>query len=744
MSNQPSSENSIVSYGSGLPQQSDAQLSYPYALDGYTVDQPVPIRAYLDILLRHRWTVLTTVIIITTLVAIASFRMKPVYRATVKVEIDSEVPQIQSMQDIYQQMPTDEDFLRTQIQVLETDQLAWRTIEQLGLANDEVFNPTKNRATADPIKDKARLIDAFKGNLAADLVPSSRILRVAFESTDPQLAARVANGLVDNYIEYNFREKYDATRQASARMEQQLDELKAKVEKSQQALVDYQRQHTITNVNDKQNVVEQRLSELSADFSKAQGDRMQKESLYNVLRTDPTQIASVAQNDLLQKLQERRADLNIQYTEALNQYGPSFPKVVRLQNQLAEADAQIQKEWGRMLAKIRNDYSAAQGRERLVAQEVGRQKEEVGNLNGLLVQQNILQGEFESNQKMYQTLLQRLKDATVSAGLRSANVHLVDPAMAPIEPVRPRKMLNISIALLVGLLAGIGLVLVQESIDSSVKTSEAVESIVGAPTLAIVPKVGIRGWQQLNKALAAPSNGASDSAPALAILSNPRSAIAEAYRALRTSVLLSARDHRAILITSANAGEGKTSTAINFAMSLGQAGESTLLVDCDLRRPNIARILNLDNRKGLSGLLAGRSSFDQAVQPVDGAPNVSVVPSGPTNLGPAELLGSAAMQAFLKEALEKFTYVILDSPPMLAVTDASILANLADGVLLVVESGVTPKRAIAHVRRLIDITGAKLVGVVMNKIDMRDAHYYGYYGYGKYGKYGGYYSSHDS
>lgn len=738
MSNRPVDEYQIVNYGTNLPQrmEANAPASYGYGFDTYPNESSLPLRAFWEMLSRRRWTVLATVIIITTAVAIISFRQKPVYRATARVEVDSELPQIQSLQDMYQQMPTDEDFLRTQIQVLQTDQLAWRTIEQLGLANEPAFAGPKAAKASDFAAEKARLVGAFENQLNADLVPSSRILRVTFESTDPQQAARIANGLVDNFIEYNFREKYDATRQASARMEQQLDELKLRVEKSQQALVEYQREHAIANVNEKQNVIEQRLAELSSDYSKAQGDRMQKEALYNVLRTDSTQIVSVAQNDLLQKLQEKRADLNNQYTEASVQYGPNYPKVVRLKSQLAEADAQIKNERGRALERIRNDYLAAVGREKLVGQEVAKQKDEVGKLNTLLVQQNILQGEFEGNQKMYQTLLQRLKDATVSAGLRSANVHLIDPAQPPQRPVRPRKMLNIVLALLLSSLLGIGLVIVQESLDYSVKTSEAVEMIVSAPTLAVVPKAELIPISKRRKGLGAARSGSPAQLPSQAILKDPSSSIAEAYRALRTSVLLSVKDRRTILVTSANPSEGKTSTAVNLTMSLGQCGESTLLIECDLRRPSIARVLNLDNRKGMSTVLAGRHTFEEVVQAVEGAANVAVVPAGPISVAPSELLASPAMQQFLKDVLEKYTYIIIDSPPMLAVTDASILASMADGVLLVVEASVTARKAVAHVRRLIDITGAKLLGVVMNKIDLRHGHYYGYYGYGKYGKYG--------
>lgn len=732
-------EYQIITYGSATPQRVEGQIPFGAAYDRYPNESSFPIRQYWEMLLRRRWTVLAAVVIITTATAIQTFRTKPVYRATARIEVDSEAPQIQTLQDMYQQLPTDEDFLRTQIQVLQTDQLAWRTIQQLGLAKEPGFLGSKVIRTKNPDEVKARLIGIFKDNESADLVPSSRILRITYESTDPQLSAKIANGLVDNYVEYNFREKYDATRQASARMEQQLDELKSKVEKSQQALVQYQREHQIANVNDRQNVVEQRLADLSSDYSKAQADRMQKESLYNVVRADPSQIVALSENSLLEKLQEKSSTLAGDYNEALVQYGPNFPKVLRLKSQLAEADAEVQRERQRTLNNIKNDYLAAVGREKLVAQEVAKQKEEVGNLNTLLVQQNILQGEFDSNQKLYEELLRRLKDATVSAGLRSANVHLVDPAQPPIKPIRPRKTLNILVALMVGLIVGVGLVVVQESMDYSVKSCEVVESIVSAPTLAIVPKADVLDAGRQRKPVPGSTTLAvAPQVPSLAILKNPRSAVAEAYRALRTSLLLSVKDHRTLLVTSANAGEGKSCTAVNLAASLGQCGETTLLMECDLRRPSVARVLGLDNRRGMSTILSGRNTFDEVVQKMEGVQNVSVITAGPISVGPAELLTSPAMQTALKTALERFTYVIIDSPPMLAVTDASILASMADGIVLVVEIGVTPRKAVSHLRRLIDISGAKLVGVVMNKLDLRNGGYYGYFGYGKYDKYGRY------
>ena len=270
-------------------------------------------------------------------------------------------------------------------------------------------------------------------------------------------------------------------------MEQQLDELKAKVEKSQQAMVDYERQNVIVNIGDKQTVVEQRLAALSQDLTDAQNERMQKESLYDLVRSNESQAALIAQNELLQRLDEKYADLRDRYVDALAQYGPNFPKVVRLRDQVNEVQSIMERERKRVVARIRNDYMAALGRERLLSAAVAQEKVEVGKLSQLLIEHNILKREFDTNQQLYDSLLQHLKDATVSAGLRATNIHLVDSALIPTVPVRPRIMYNIAVGMLVGLVLGVTLAFVQESLDTSVKSAEDVERLIAAPALAVIP-----------------------------------------------------------------------------------------------------------------------------------------------------------------------------------------------------------------------------------------------------------------
>jgi capsular exopolysaccharide synthesis family protein len=734
-----SEDTKIIPYDRRRLGTSEPVFEAPIGLETPIAAPQPSLGAYWHILLRRRWTILSVVAILATLGAIASFRMKPIYRSTASVEVDSETPQIQTLNDSYQQMPMDQDFLRTQIQVLKTDSLAWRTIEQLRLGENPSFAAPEKTDQNDSNyaeRRKMRLIRTFRTNLAVELVPGSRVVQVSFESQDPALAARVSNTLVDNYLDYNFREKYDATRQASGRMEEQLDELKAKVEKSQQELVDYQRKHAIVDVNDKQSVVEQRLGELSTQLTTAQSDRIQKEALFTQVQSNPDKVASLAQNELLQKLEEQQAGLKKEYVEALAQYGPAFPKVVRLQKQVDEYQSLIDKERNQVVGRLRRDYASSVTRESLLTQAVSRQKTELGEFNKLLVEQNILRGDFESNQKLYERLLEHLKDATVSAGLKSTNIHLVDSALVPSDPVRPKKLLNIALALLTGLILGVSLAFVQESFDHSIKGPEEVEALLSVPALAVIPAKRTLGRQQAQQL----GNGKSkflartNGNLVLEVLNHTTSALTESFRALRTATLLSVpiRPPQTILVTSSNAGEGKTTTAVNLALALAQQQGEVLLVDCDLRKPGIARALSLASEKGLSTVLTGRDALDASLQAFSGLPNLWALTAGPLPPNPAELLSSARMGEILGDLQRRFRHIVIDSPPLLMVTDGTILSTLADGVILVVESGLTPRKAVMRSCRVLQGAGARILGVALNKVDLRYGGYYGSYYYGGY------------
>ena len=708
----------------------------------------VSLATYWHTLLKRRWTVATIAIIVTTIVAIVSFKMQPIFKATARVQVESQTPLIQSIEELFQKDTADDTFVQTQIQILKSENLAWRTIEGLQLAG--ILIKPKNMAKIPPEKRQVRLIDAFKNKLTVELTPKTRMLAVSFEDPDPQLAAQVSTSLVTNYIDYSFREKYDATRQASAWMEQQLDELKAKVESSQQALVGYEREHQIVNTGDnKGSMQEQMLSDMGRDLTAAKSDRLQKESLYQEVVANRDQLATLVHDDLLQKLEERSADLQDQYNEAVSQYGPQFPKAIRLKGEIDGIRSQIATEQTRVLARIRKDYTATVTREKLAAGAVAAQKEVVGAQNQLLIQHNILQHEFEGNQQLYQSLMQRLKNATVSAGLQSTNIHLVDAALAPGEPVRPKKALNIALGFLAGVVLGVMFAFAQEGLDHSIKTAEEVESLLMTPVLAVVPlqrgtesaKWAIAGRKWALRRHGEESRQTANQSVALCISKNPQSVLAEAYRALRTSVLLSlaVNPPKLILVTSAQAGEGKTATALNLAQSLAQRKGQVVIVDGDLRKGGIAKVLGLENDKGISTILTGGDKLDDALQVYAAQPNLAVLSSGPVPPNPAELIASDGMAVLCRELVKRFEHVIIDSPPVLAVTDATIMAGLVDGVVLVAESGRTHRAGLMRTRAVLENAGARILGVVLNKLDLRREGYYGYgYGYYYYSHYGKY------
>jgi len=576
-------------------------------------------------------------------------------------------------------------------------------------------------------------VRAFQGNLRVQQVKDTRMILVEYESTDPQQAASVVNALVDNYVEYNFRTKYDASRQATGWMEQRLDELKVKVEKSEQAMVDYERHNDIVSVGDKQTVAEARLADLNHNLSQAQSERVSKESIYKMVAENEAQVGFIQSNTLLNGLEAKEVELKEQYSDAVSHYGPTYPKALAVQDQLKDLDALIVRERKRAVQNIRSEYQAAVQREKALTEAVAVQNSEVEKVNQLLIQHNLLNREFQSNQALYDNLLTHLKDANVSAGLRATNIHVIDRGVPSRTPIRPDKMRNIVFALAAGLGLGVALALTREALDNSIKSAQEIEKLTGLPTLAIVPITNVSG--EIPHPALGPikhlgeSSAMTRSVAALSVIKKPGAPISESYRALRTSVLLSTADRppQTLLVTSSQPGEGKTVTALNLALTMAQKGGRVLLVDADMRRPGIAKALHLSLDKGLSGILTGAYEFDtDLLVKIERAEGLSLLPSGPIPPNPAELLCSMKMDALVKQLRENYDHIIFDSPPVLPITDATILSSLVDGVLMVVECEMTTRAALSRACRVIEHSGGKIIGTVLNKVDVRRDGYYGY------------------
>jgi len=697
---------------------------------------------YLIILRKHQWLILTFLLTVVTVVTIASFKMKPVYEAAARVEVDKETQNMLPFQPdaSYDEYVDMEKYLETQSKILQSETLALQTIKTMDLARYPEFGgspgPQAFRQSSGVSKRPA-ILGAFLGSLSVKLVPNSRLIEVRFEAEDPQLAAQVVNSHLQNYIELNFRSKYDATTQASNWLAAELEELRIKVEKSENARLAYERANQIWQIDEKQNITTQKLADLSKAVTEAQTSLAEKQALYRMAQAGEVDALPVVQlNGVIQDLLKRKSDLDQNYADAVTQYGPNYPKVQRIVEQQKEVEEDLARARQVVVESIEEDFTTARNHVQLLQESLDRQKTEANDLAEKLVQYQILEHDAESNKQLYDGLLQKLKEASITAGLRSGNIRIVDPALAPTTPSRPQKARNIILAFLVGLVGGVGLAIFREYLDNTVKSPDEIETLTGLPSLAVVP--ALPGLTTQAKGLSRFSrdqtlqNVQSPKVELLAYV-QPKSQISEAFRALRTSLLLSQADHppQVILVTSAMPREGKTTAAVNLAVTLAQLGDRTLLVDSDLRKPGIRRALNLPmgRETGLSSYLAGVCSLEEITIPHPAINNLSALLTGPVPPSPADLLTSHRMRDAIAELRHRFKFVVIDSPPIMAATDAVILSALTDGVLLVVRSGETPKEAFTRAKDVLVSVKSRLLGVVLNAVDSTSPDYYYSYRY---------------
>ena len=700
---------------------------------------------YLLILRKHQWLILSFVLSVVTVAAIATFRMQPVYVATARIEIDRQNSNILPFQgvDAYDLMIDTDNYIETQSKILTSETMALETIRNSGLSALPQYSssngPSEAVATGSLANQKSPPeLAAFLASLSVKRVPNSRLMDVSFESTDPQLAARVVNAHIETYVQRNFQSQYDSTTRATTWLRDQLDELKIRVQKSEDARIAYERQNQIWTLDDKQNITTQRFADANRELTIAQTERVKKQAILEFAKSGNIDAVPQIQSDAaLGEYQKRLSDATNQYREALDQFGPNFPRVKRLQSEIKDIQGDIQKEKQNIIDTLDSEYRQAVARETMLGKELDIQKRDVNEMSGKMVEYNILKREAEANKILYDGLLTKLREAGVSAGLRSSNIRIVDPAMVPSYPSRPAKARNVTLAFVIGLVGGIGLALMREYMDNTVKTPDDIEKLARLPSLAVVPQFeatgngnGPTGRQKLLPGFS--SNG-HEKRMELVAQHLPKSQMSEAFRALRTSLLLSRADHppQVILVTSALPREGKTTAAANLAVTLAQLGDKTIVVDADLRKPGVGRLLNMTggNYAGLSSYLAGASSLDAVIVPHPTVPNLAAIPTGPLPPNPADLLSSHRVAEAIAELRKSFKFIVIDSPPIMAATDAVILSVQTDGVLLVVRSGETPKEAFTRTRDLLISVKCNILGVVLNAVDSSSPDYYYSYRY---------------
>jgi len=712
----------------------------PSTYYGYQ-EEEIHIRDYLHIILRRKWIVITFFLAVVTTVTLGTFMMKPQYKATTSIKIDKENANILTFKDVYAVERPEEDYYQTQYKVLKSRNLARRVIRQMKLdMNPEFAGQKSGIAVASSFLKKeplskedgidSGLIDSFIKRIEVSPQQKSRLVNVSFSSYDPQLSARVTDTIANSFIDLNIESKFEATQQAREWLEKQLEIMKAKVEQAEEKLNEYASKYEILFVEtsvDKEgrsgseNIMTKKLSELSTEMTTATSDRIQREALYNEIRSsDPESSSLVMGNALILSLKKDYAALESEYNQNLKIYKPDYPKMVKLKELTEQIKKKIDAETKKIITSTKKDYDAALKREGYLKSAFEKQKRDTLDLNNRSVQYQILKREADTNKELYNGLLQRLKETGISASLTASNIQILDRAEVPKAPFKPKKVLNILLSLIVGLFGGVGLAFFAEYLDNTVKTPEDIEKKILMPSLGLVP---------LYKSLDTSKN-----LPVEFIThTDARSLMSEAYTSIRTFLLFSTagKPPKVMMVTSARREEGKTTTSINTAISLTKSDARVLLVDADMRRPRLHKAFKVSNTIGLSSFLSGNEEFSGALIKTTSVPGLDIMTSGPLPPNPAELLGSYRLRELIHALYALYDFVVFDTPPILGLADAAITSTQTEGVILVVRSGETPKEAAQQAKKILENVNAKVLGVVLNGVNESNMKYgnYSYYQY---------------
>jgi succinoglycan biosynthesis transport protein ExoP len=719
------------------------------------LEQPPDLLAWWRVIRKRRVTVLTAFSVLFMIVLIGSIEEKPVYRAKALIEIDKENPSVANPQELFQLDEVSDAYLETQYRVLASDDLAERVIQKLSLYQQEEFVPTariwpwsvsasplfpspppRDGAAVPDLSVREAVLTRFQDRLEVRPIRRSRAVELRFSSHDPELAARAVNAVVENYIQKNLEARWDATQKASEWLSLQLQDLKAKLERSEDDMQKYAKDNGLlyleTDKGGTESIVNQRVREIQEELTKAQSDRFEKESAFRLVQSgDYGSLPGVFDSKLLQDLTVRLADLERAHAQLAATFTEEYPKVKETQSQIAEIQSSLERERWRAARKISNDYFAALRREKLVRQAFGEKQAEANQIAEKSVQYGILSREVDSNKGLYEGLLERLKEAGVSAGLKASNIRIVDPGTVPFKPIAPNYPFNLGLAASLGLGLGVSMAFLKEHLDQTIRYSADVFQFLNLPVLGFIPRLGpledrkLKGIAPADRELIFDLEGSRVTKVGMLIKDHPRNdlgihsgtAFSEAFRELRTSVVLSASEHFAnsILVTSAQPGEGKTTVAVNLAFSLAQLGKPVLLVDADMRRPNIQKYFPQKDSQ-LSSYLTGEGAWQQMVFPT-AISRLSVLHCGPIPENPSELLSSDRMRALIQESMATYRFVILDSPPLLNRADSRILGSMVGATILVVKGGDTPRQVVQYAESHARSVGVNLIGVVLNNLD---------------------------
>ena len=716
------------------------------------------LRDLLRVVNKYKWMLLALTLLFGLIAAVQSLRSTPMYQTSALVQIDRTAQRVVAFnQDVdAQQFWDDGSQLETQIELLKSRAMAERVIEEMGLARPSAdanampgmppgsetspmqeadtdaapkapanflerilanYRQLNTPASSDSqVMDRNSAIGAFRSSVAIEPVRNTRLVNIVVTNSNPALAARIANTTARTFMAMSLESKLESSTYARSFLEDQIKVTKAKLEESERVINEYAKKNQILMLGEGNEVASQNFSGLSSALARAEEERIKAESLYNEVLRNPESAPQAIENAAVQAFKEQRAKLMAEYTVNQAVFKPEFPKMVQLRAQIDELNTRIKGELNVVVASVKGQYEAAKQQEAQLRDRLSQSRAQVLVNQDRSVDLNLLKRELDTNRQVYDSLLQRFKEVSVTGGLTTNNISIVDEAQTPQYPFSPQPQRNAAIGMALGLLLGLGLAFLRESLDDSLKHADEIETNYGLPLLGLIPLL---------------KGGSKSLQAGLTAHENPRSPFSEAYRSMRTALQFSTPEGspKRLMVTSCGAGEGKSTSALALAINFAQLGQQVLLIDCDMRNPSQHKILNLPNEIGLSNFLAGDTGPSTLIQQTSIA-NLSLLPSGPQPPDPVELLMGPKFILLLEKAHEMgFAQVIIDSPPLLGLADALVLGNQIQHLVFAIKAGHTRKSSIKNSLRRLRGAGIVPMGVVLTHVQN---HHSSEYGYGDY------------
>ena len=723
-------------------------MTDPSAVVTYDADER-HLLDYLRVIYKRRWLAGTVFLLVVLSAFVRAVTATPVYRATARLQIEAQVPDVVGFREVVSERnwAMRSEYYRTQYEILRSRSLARATMDRLELWDDprfervagEGFDPIglARRAVSFPLRfftsvlapgpapdtraggetrAESLALDRFQGALAVAPVRDSRIVDVAFRSTVPTLSAEVANALAHAYIDQDLAFRHTSSRDASHWLRQRIAEQRRTVEAAELAMQRYRETNDAVSLDERQNVIGQELADLNEAATRATTERIAKEARFREMRAvqdDPPALdrfPEILGNPLVQQHKMRVADLRREESGLAGELGDLHPDLIRMRSAVRDAEAGLRGEIAGIVDSVRTDFEIAQSQEQQLRAALRRQTAEALALDRAGIEYGVLTREAESARRIYESLLRRADETGITSELRTSGIRIVDDAEVPLRPYRPRRGRLVLFGLLGGALAAVGLVFFVDYLDNRLKSPEDVREYLGQPYLGMVPKVNLDG----------------DGNPGRLRLGSAPENFASAIRTVCTNLLFSSAEEgcRSVVVTSAELGEGKSVLAVNLAVALAQSGQRTLLVDADMRRPRVHWYWRHDRQPGLSDLLVGQADADAAIREAD-PEGLHLLTAGNETPDPTSLLASSRFESVLASQRERFDWIVLDTPPVLPVADATVCAHAATHVLFLADVGATARRTAAAALERLAVPGAAIVGVVLNKVDL-DGHPYYY------------------